>query len=144
VAHGPRNEKNYDRKVNKKMKAKALFTIMSRKFRDNEVFFLDSLKALSPKTKEALSVLKSLSKIKGAEQVLNKRANSAYIIVSKKDVNLDRGFRNFGNIKLDEFRNINPLDVLNYKYLIMDNPAEVFKFLENKMKPFEKISGQVK
>ena len=144
VAHGPRNEKNYDRKVNKKMKAKALFTIMSRKFRDNEVFFLDSLKALSPKTKEALSVLKSLSKIKGAEQVLNKRANSAYITVSKKDVNLDRGFRNFGNIKLDEFRNINPLDVLNYKYLIMDNPAEVFKFLENKMKPFEKISGQVK
>ena len=36
--------------------------------------------------------------------------------------------------KLDEMRNINPLDVLNYKYLIIDNPAAAFKFLEAKMK----------
>jgi large subunit ribosomal protein L4 len=134
VAHGPRKEKNYDRKVNKKMKAKALFTIISKKFRDNEVFFLDSLKTSAPKAKEGLNVLKNISKIKGGEYILAKRNNSAYITVSKKDVNLDRSFRNFGNIKLDEFRNINPLDVLNYKYLIIDNPTEAFKFLEAKMK----------
>lgn len=30
VAHGPRNDKNYARKVNKKMKAKALYTILSQ------------------------------------------------------------------------------------------------------------------
>src|SRR4029078_6219347 len=34
VAHGPRNDKNFDRKVNKKMKAKALYTILSKKFKD--------------------------------------------------------------------------------------------------------------
>ncbi len=134
VAHGPRKEKNFDRKVNKKMKAKALFTILSKKFRDNEVFFLDNLKTSAPKAKEGLAVLKNLSQIKGGEYILAKRENSAYIAVNKKDLNLDRAFRNFGNIKLDEVRNINPLDVLNYKYLIMDNPAEAFKFLENKMK----------
>jgi large subunit ribosomal protein L4 len=133
VAHGPRKEKNYDRKVNKKMKAKALFTILSKKFRDNEVFFLDNLKLSAPKAKDGLAVLKNLSKIKGGEYILAKRENSAYIAVSKKDVNLDRGFRNFGNIKIDEVRNINPLDVLNYKYLIIDNPTEAFKFLEAKM-----------
>lgn len=134
VAHGPRKEKNFDRKVNKKMKAKALFTILSKKFRDNEVFFLDNLKASLPKAKEALNILKNISKIKGGEQILAKRANSAYIAVMKKDVNLDRAFRNFGNLKLDEVRNINPLDILNYRYLIIDNPAEAFKFLEAKMK----------
>lgn len=134
VAHGPRNEKNFDRKVNKKMKAKALFTILSKKFKDNEVFFLDSLKTSAPKTKEALKVLTNLSKIKGAEQILTKRENSAYITVAKKDLNLGRSFSNFGNLKLDEWRNINPLDVLNYKYLIIDNPADAFKFLEAKMK----------
>jgi large subunit ribosomal protein L4 len=134
VAHGPRNEKNFNRKVNKKMKAKALFTILSKKFRDGEVFFLDTLKASTPKTKEALGILTNLSKIKGGEMILNKRANSAYIAVAKKDKNLDCGFRNFGNLKLDEWRNINPLDVLNYKYLIIDNPADACKFLEAKMK----------
>lgn len=134
VAHGPRNEKNYERKVNKKMKAKALFTIISKKFRDGEVFFLDTLKLSAPKAKEGLAVLKSLSKIKGGEQILSKKANSTYIAVSKKDINLDRGLRNFGNIKLDELRNINPLDILNYRYLIIENPTEAFKFLEAKMK----------
>jgi large subunit ribosomal protein L4 len=134
VAHGPRNDKNYDRKVNKKMKAKALFTILSKKFRDNEVFFLDGLKSSTSKAKEGLAVLKNLSKIKGGEMILSKTNNSTYITVAKKDTNLDRSFRNFSNIKLDEFRNINPLDVLNYKYLIIDLTADPFKFLEAKMK----------
>jgi large subunit ribosomal protein L4 len=134
VAHGPRNDKNYDRKVNKKMKAKALFTIISKKIRDNEVFFLDNLKVAAPKAKEGLAVLKNLSKIKGGEMILAKTNNSAYITVMKKDLNLDRSFRNFGNLKIDEWRNINPLDVLNYKYLIIDNPTDAAKFLEAKMK----------
>lgn len=134
VAHGPRNEKNFDRKVNKKMKAKALFTILSKKFRDGEVLFLNTLKASAPKAKEGLDILKKLSQISGAEMILNKKANSAYILVTKKDINLDRSLRNFGNLKVDEWRNVNPLDTLKYKHLIMDNPVEVFKFLEAKMK----------
>jgi large subunit ribosomal protein L4 len=134
IAHGPRNDKNYDRKVNKKMKAKALFTIISKKIRDNEVFFLDNLKTSLPKAKEGLAILKNLSKIKGAEMILAKKANSAYITVMKNDENLNKSFRNFGNIKIDEWRNINPLDVLNYRYLIIDNVEAAAKFLANKMK----------
>jgi large subunit ribosomal protein L4 len=134
VAHGPRKDKNYERKVNKKMKAKALFTIISKKFRDGEVFFLDNLSLKEPKATVALGVLKNLSKIKGGEMILAKKNNSTYLAVTKKDVNLDRGFRNFGNMKIDEFRNINPLDILKYRYLIITNPAESFKFLEAKMK----------
>lgn len=134
VAHGPRNDKDYSRKVNKKMKAKALFTIISKKIRDNEVFFLDNLKSAAPKAKEGLAILKNLSKISGAEQILAKRVNSAYITVLKNDENLNKSFRNFSNIKIDEWRNINPLDVLNYKYLIIDNPEAASKFLANKMK----------
>jgi large subunit ribosomal protein L4 len=134
VAHGPRKDKNYERKVNKKMKAKALFTILSKKFRDGEVLFVDSLSLSQPKASEGLSFLKGLSKIKGGEKILSKRNNSAYITVNKKDVNLDRGLRNFGNVFVDEFRNLNPLDVLNYRHLIIANPDEAMKFLESKMK----------
>ncbi|MCL5782115.1 MAG: 50S ribosomal protein L4, partial [Patescibacteria group bacterium] len=39
VAHGPRNEKNYSRKINKQAKRKALFTILSKKFKDGEIMF---------------------------------------------------------------------------------------------------------
>ncbi len=133
VAHGPRKDKNYERKVNRKMKAKALFTILSKKYRDGEVFFLDSVSLTTPKTSEALKVLQNISKIKGAEQVLSKKNNSTYLAVERKEANIARGFNNFGNINLDEFRNLNPLDVLNYRYLIITNPEEAFKFLSGKM-----------
>ena len=133
IAHGPRKDKNYERKVNRKMKAKALFTIISKKFRDGEVFFVDSLSLKAPKTAEALTVMQGLSKIKGGEMLLPKKNNSAYITVDKKDVNLTRGFNNFGNVTLDEFRNVNPLDLLKYRYLVIANPVEAIKFLEGKM-----------
>ncbi len=140
VAHGPRNEKDYSRKINKKMKTKALFTILSKKFKENEVFFLDALKASEPKTKEGLNILKNLSNIKGCEQILSKKNNSAYITVIKKEVNLNRSLNNFGNLTIDEFRNINPLDILQYKYLIIENPKQAFAFLESKIKNSRVIS----
>src|SRR3989338_1467401 len=57
VAHGPTVEKNYGRKINKKMREKALFTVLSQKVRDNEILFLSGLKLESPKTKLAREVL---------------------------------------------------------------------------------------
>ncbi len=64
VTHGPNNLKNYDRKVNKKMKAKALFTILSRKMKDGEIVFVDSIKIAKPKTVDAINVLKEIGKNK--------------------------------------------------------------------------------
>ena len=65
TTHGPRNEKNFDRKSNKKAKTKALLTILSRKYKDGEILFLDGVNFAAPKAKEAKTVLLSLSKIKG-------------------------------------------------------------------------------
>jgi len=40
ITHGPLSEKNYSQKINKKMKAKAFFTVLSRKLSDGEVVFV--------------------------------------------------------------------------------------------------------
>jgi large subunit ribosomal protein L4 len=85
VTHGPNNLKNYDRKVNKKMKAKALFTILSRKMKDGEIVFVDSIKIAKPKTVDAINVLKSLSKIKDYSDLFSKKNNSAIIATSSKN-----------------------------------------------------------
>src|SRR5581483_12233223 len=37
VSHGPRNERDYSQKVNKKMKRAALFVALSRKMKDDEI-----------------------------------------------------------------------------------------------------------
>jgi large subunit ribosomal protein L4 len=65
VSHGPRSDKNYDKKINRKMKTKALFTALSQKFRDGKVLFVDSLDLSAVKTKDAMSALVNLAKVEG-------------------------------------------------------------------------------
>jgi large subunit ribosomal protein L4 len=132
VAHGPRNEKNFERKVNKKMKTKALFTILSAKYKKGQILFVDSLDFKAPKTKDAQGILSSLSKVKGFTDILSKKKNSAYISLSDLNLNAKRSFANFANIETDEIRNINPLDVMKYKYIVIENPSQALKSLEAK------------
>ncbi|OHA89981.1 MAG: 50S ribosomal protein L4 [Candidatus Zambryskibacteria bacterium RIFCSPHIGHO2_01_FULL_44_22b] len=129
IAHGPRNEKNFDRKVSKKMKTKALYTILSRKFKEGEVLFVDSLKPTGPKTKEAIKFLQTLSKVEGFKYLFSKKNNAAVLAVSGKDRESERAFRNLGNIELMEARNLNLLVLLQYKYLVMENPESWFNKL---------------
>lgn len=127
VAHGPRNEKNFERKVSKKMKEKALYTLLSRKFKDGEVLFIEDLKFEKPKTKEAVVIMKSLSGVKGFEKLSTKKNNSALIALADKDQNAEKSLRNMGNVEIVEARNLNPLALLNYKYLIIEDPENALK-----------------
>jgi large subunit ribosomal protein L4 len=124
VTHGPRNDKSYDRKVNKKMKAKALFTILSDKYKNSQILFVDDISFAKPKTKDAVTVLSALSKISGYEGLLSKKNNSVILAFSKKDVPTEKSFHNFGSVLVDEVRNLNPVDLMNYKYLIIENPQK--------------------
>lgn len=126
VTGGPTKEKNFERKVSKKMRVKALNTILSQKLREGEVLFVDSVKLTEPKTKLALGALESLSGIKGFENILSKRKNSAVIALAEKNRETERAFRNLGNVEVIEARNLNPLAVLEYKYLVIENPKLVY------------------
>jgi large subunit ribosomal protein L4 len=134
VAHGPRNEKNYDRKINKKAKVKALFVILSQKMRDGEVLFVDAISMKAPKTKDALKSLNSLATIKGFEKIKTKRTNAALIALPGKDVVVEKSFRNLGKTEVSDLRNVNPLHLLNHKFVIFVNPALSLKVLEAKLK----------
>ena len=127
IAHGPRNDKNFDRKINKKAKVKALNTILSKKFRDGEVLFIDLLSFSSPKAKDAKLALMNFAKIKGFEKFATKPKNVAIITVPKKSAEITKSFKNFGNLTIEEYRNINPVSVLNHKYLVISSPEESIK-----------------
>ena len=133
VTFGPSNERNFDRKINKKMKAKALFTILSRKAQNNEVIFVDSISFTEPKTKDAQAIFTALGTIKGYEMVGARRKNRAYIAIDENDVLTKKSFSNFSNVKTDEVRNLNPIDLLKYKYVIIENPEASLKVLEAKL-----------
>lgn len=126
VTHGPRNERIYEQKINKKMKQKALFTILSAKLRDGELLFLKDLKLTAPKTKEAQKVLNSLSQIEGFNRLTypargrgQRVGRRAIIAVPERDIALSRSFRNLGTVLVSETRNLNPLQLARYRYLVL-------------------------
>lgn len=133
VAHGPDSLRNYSKKINKKMKVKALYTILSKKYKDGELLFVDKFNFEAPKTKQAIETLGSLSKIESIKDILSKKNNSAIIATSEKNIVLEKSFSNVSNIKIEELRNINPVEVLNYKYLVIENPERSIEFIEKKM-----------
>ena len=133
ITFGPRNEKDYSKKINKKMKAKALFVALSKKLKDNEIIFVDSILFAEPKSKKAKEVISNLSKITGFDTLATKRKNTALFALGNKDKNTEKSFQNFGNISVDEARNLDPLEILTYKYLVVSDPENVVKFLESKI-----------
>lgn len=137
VAHGPRNEQNFSRKINKKAKAKALYTILSRKLKEGEILFVDSVDFKTPKAKDAATVISALAGVKGYEKLATKRKNAAIIATEKKNSNVEKSFRNFGNFSVEEFRNINPVSLMNHAYLIVSNPAESLKTFAAKVSKVE-------
>ena len=108
------------------MRAKALYTILSRKWRDGEVLFVDSMTLAEPKTKAAVKTLQSLSHIKGFENIFSKKNNAVVIALSGKRKEIERAFGNLGNVEVIEARNLNPLILLEYKYLVIENPKSLY------------------
>lgn len=129
ITHGPRNEKNFEKKISKKMKAKAFYTILSRKFRDGEILFVDSIAFAQPKTKLAIGVMKKLEGVKGFEQIFKKKNNSAVIALGEKSVAVEKAISNLSNMEVIESRNLHPLALLQYKYLVIENPEKALSNL---------------
>lgn len=133
TTHGPRNDKNYAKKISKSMRVKAISMVLSRKLKDGEIIFVDSLSIKAPKTQEAVSFLKGISSIKGFEMLSSKRKNAALIGIPEASAVIHKSFRNIGSVAIDEVRNWNPVDLMNNKYAVIINPEVSVKTLTAKL-----------
>ena len=133
VTHGPRNDKSYEQKINKKMRTKALFTVLSEKLRKGQIIFVEELSLKNIKTKDAVTVLRDLSKIEGFERMVGGKRPNTYITTPAKTDVIKKSFANIKTVEIDEVKNINPVDLLAFKYIIMSQPTESFAFLGGKV-----------
>ncbi len=129
VAHGPVKEKNYQRKISKKMRAGALFSVLSKKLKEGEVLFIESLLLPGIKTKQASEVVKNVLRSAGCR--MSHRAGGKYILaaLSERNKMTEKSFRNLPALELVFLKNLNPLDVLERKYLLIENPKKSVEFL---------------
>lgn len=109
---GPRNDKVWKKEVPKKMRKKALFMVLSEKAKLNLLVILEDLKIEKGKTKEMVSVLKNLP-----------CKTKCLIALPDNDKKAVLAARNIPSIRTLEARNLNVLDLMNSRYLLLPKAA---------------------
>ncbi len=110
VAHGPRKEKNFSKKINLEMARKALRIALSSKLSSGNIRVLKEISMSNFKTKDFLGALNS---VLGGE-----KAKSVLLILPKTDRNILNASRNLQSVKVEIASNLNLLDVLKFKNII--------------------------
>jgi len=112
ITFGPRKEKIFKKKINKKMKKKALLIVLSEKFKNKLLKIVDDLKIEDGKTKTMKNFLKKL----GVEK-------SVLIVLPEKNEKVQRASRNLPKVKTVVLKDLNPLLLLQYRYLLLSKEA---------------------
>jgi large subunit ribosomal protein L4 len=118
ITFGPRTDKVFEREIPKKMRRKALLMVLGQKLKDKELLILDKIELEIGKTKEISS---TLSKLPCKEQ-------KTLIALPNYDKKIFLATRNIKKVLTEDARNLNVLELLNYKYLLM--PKETIKTIE--------------
>ena len=118
VSHGPTVNRNFKKKINTKMRRKALFMVLSEKARRDQLVVLHDLKLAGSKTKTLNILLKSLP----CDQ------QKSLIALPQMDNALIRAGNNLSYCSTIQARDLNVIDLLNFKYLVM--PKESIKVIE--------------
>jgi large subunit ribosomal protein L4 len=114
---GPRKERIFAKNINKKMRRAALLMVLSGKARDNEIVVLDDLKLEQPKTKLMAQMIKNLGSVK------SDLGKGALVVMSAKDENIIRAARNIQKFLTIGAQNLNVVDLLNHRYILMPKGA---------------------
>jgi large subunit ribosomal protein L4 len=133
VSHGPRNEKDYSVKINKKVRSKALACVLSKKLVDGEIILVHSLSFSEPKSAEAKVILGAVAKGTGNTTLATKRKNAALVILPSRNIAVEKSFRNFGNIEVMMAKDINPVDLLTYKFVVIAEPKVALEVIEKRV-----------
>jgi large subunit ribosomal protein L4 len=113
VTHGPRNDRDFSKKVNKKMKRAALYTALSKKLKDAQLIVVDNFDFGSAKTKEYASFFKHFFK----KQI------SACMVVQKEKKNAFLGARNIQGISIIHAPSLNTYECMAHKFIFIEKDA---------------------
>jgi len=116
---GPR-PRNYNNKLNKKLKQLARKSALTYKAKDNRIKVIESFDFKTPKTKQMVDIILNLGL----------KESKTLIVLSEKNDNIMLSSKNIKNLQLLEAKNLNTYDILNYRDLV---------FVDKSVEQIEKI-----
>ena len=141
---GSCNDRNYSRKINKVARRKALAATLAKKYADGEVILVSSFDFSSPKTADAKGILSSLGTIKGVEDIAERGRQAALVVLPERDENTEKSFRNFGSVLVSQAKDINPIQLLSYKYVVVTEPELALSILAKRVDPKDSADAKTK
>ena len=108
VTFGPDKSRNYSKSINKKMKKKALFMVLSDKANTEGLKLVDNFELKEIKTK---TIAESLNKITGV-------LKNILIVVDKKNDNIVKSVKNIPRVSVIMADSLNVVDLLKYENIL--------------------------
>lgn len=118
VTFGPTSDRNFSKKINKKMRQKAMFMVLSDKLAHQALVVLDDLKLSEFKTKKFEAILKNVE-----EKVLNTKRRDILVVNDTRSEELKYSARNLEGVKVINLENINIVDLLKSRYVLLSEGA---------------------
>ncbi len=112
VTFGPRGDRNFSVKINRKAKKQALFMVLSDRLASTNLFLIDSLPTDKPKTAEAANWFKKLP--------VGRRV---MVVLAKADPILLRMTRNLQNVRLTTVNALHVAELINYPTIVFEAKA---------------------
>jgi large subunit ribosomal protein L4 len=128
IIFGPTKFQNFTKKINKKMKRKAMFMVLTDKIKNNSLLVLDKLEIPEFKTKKMKEIFNNLIK----EDNAGNKKKSVLLVSGEKDEKIFYSAGNLEGVKVINKDNINILDLLKHQYLI--TTSDVVKGIEERYK----------
>ncbi|MCD6259882.1 MAG: 50S ribosomal protein L4 [Sulfurimonas sp.] len=107
-AFGPKNNRNYDLKVNKKQKKLALNFALNEHAQNGSLFIVDSIEVASGKTKDAAAIFKALNQ------------RDVLIVKSLLDEKTFLAFENIASSYVVEANELNAYLAANYRSVVIE------------------------
>jgi len=122
VVFGPRNDRNFTQKINKKMKRKALLMCLSDRAKEEKIVLIDKLELDNFKTKKFLEIVSKLPN----------KDKKTLLVLADNNKKVVKSAANLSYIKTVEARGLNVADVLQYDYLMISINA--LRLMEKQLK----------
>ncbi len=118
VTFGPTKDRNFKKDINKKMKRKAFLMVLSDKLKEKALLVVDKFNFNDFKTKQFDKMLSLFE-----DKILKTKRRNVLIIDDSKNEKLKYSARNLEGVKIINLENINILDLLKYRYLMLTESA---------------------
>lgn len=119
IAFGPRSDRNFSVKINKKAKRQALFMALSDKLANKQIVIVDAINATTPKTKIVAAMLAKLP-----------LGKTSLVVLPGSRPDVVRMARNIPSVTVVTANSVGLLDVLSHRSVV---------FLKDAVPAFEKI-----